>query len=78
MDSNQDSYFFTGMGMVQYGVTSHWTVGFMAERNKIAGLPVTYGGLRLNTSFRVFPKDHLLDFTVYGEFEDLNVAALYK
>jgi len=35
------SNFFTGMGMVQYGVTSRWTVGFMAEGNKIAGLPTT-------------------------------------
>jgi len=70
--------FSTGMGMVQYGVTSRWTVGFMAEGNKIAGLPATYGGLRLGTYFRVFPKDRILNFTVYGEFEDLNDAALYK
>ena len=70
--------FFTGMGMAQYGVTSRWTVGFMAEGNKILGLPVTYGGLRFSTSFRVFPKDRVLNFTVYGEFEDLNEAALYK
>jgi hypothetical protein len=70
--------FFTGMGMAEYGVTSRWTVGFMAEGNKIVGLPVTYGGLRLSTHFRVFPKDRLLNFTVYGEFEDLNKAALYK
>jgi hypothetical protein len=70
--------FFTAMGMVQYGVTSRWTVGFMAEGNKILGLPVTYGGLRLSSSFRVFPKDRILNFTVYGEFEDLNEAGLYK
>jgi len=70
--------FFTGMGMAQYGVTSRWTVGFMAEGNKILGLPVTYGGLRFSTYFRVFPKDRILNFTVYGEFEDLNEAALYK
>jgi len=70
--------FFTGMGMVQYGVSSRWTVGFMAEGNKIAGLPAIYGGLRVNTYFRVFPQDRILNFTVYGEFEELNAAALYK
>ena len=37
--------FFTGMGMVQYGLTPRWTVGFMAEGQKIFGLPTTYGGL---------------------------------
>jgi hypothetical protein len=70
--------FFTGMGMVQYGVTPRWTVGFMMEGQKILGLPVTYGGLRINSWVRVFPRDHLLNFTVYGEYEGLNGAALYK
>jgi hypothetical protein len=70
--------FFTGMGMVQYGITSRWTAGFMAESQKIFGMPITYGGLRVNTYFRVFPYDHLLNFSVYGEYEDLNQAALYK
>jgi len=70
--------FFTGMGMVQYGLTPRWTVGFMAEWQKIFGLPTTYGGLRINSYFRVFPHDHLLNFTVYGEYEGLNGAALYK
>ena len=70
--------FFTGMGMVEYGVTSRWTVGFMVEGQKILGMPVTYGGLRVNSYFRVFPHDHLLNFTVYGEYEGLNAAALYK
>jgi hypothetical protein len=70
--------FFTGMGMVQYGLTPQWTVGFMAEGQKIFGLPVTYGGLRVNSYFRVFPHDHLLNFTLYGEYEGLNGAALYK
>jgi len=70
--------FFTGMGMVQYGVTPRWTVGFMVEGQKILGLPVTYGGLRVNSYFRVFPHDQLLNFTVYGEYEGLNAAALYK
>ena len=69
---------FTGMGMVQYGLTSRWMVGFMAEGRKIFGLPTTYGGLRINSSFRVFPHDHLLNFTLYGEYEGLNGAALYK
>jgi hypothetical protein len=70
--------FFTGMGMVQYGLTPRWTVGFMAEGQKIFGLPATYGGLRIGSYFRVFPNDHLLNFTVYGEYEGLNGAALYK
>lgn len=70
--------FFTGMGMVQYGLTSRWTVGFMVEGQKIFGLPATYGGLRVGTSVRVFPHDRLLNFTLYGEYEGLNGAALYK
>ena len=70
--------FFTGMGMAQYGVTSRWTVGVMAEGEKILGLPVAYGGLRFNSYYHVFPKDRILNFTVYGEFEVLNEAALYK
>jgi hypothetical protein len=70
--------FFTGMAMVQYGVTSRWTVGFMAEGQKIFGLPATYGGFRINSYLRLFPHDHLLNFTLYGEYEGLNGAALYK
>jgi hypothetical protein len=70
--------FFTGMAMVQYGVTPRWTVGFMAEGQKIFGLPTTYGGFRVNSYVRVFPHDHLLNFTLYGEYEGLNGAALYK
>jgi hypothetical protein len=70
--------YFTGMGMVQYGLTSRWTAGFMVEGQKILGSPATYGGLRVSSSFRVFPRDHLLNFTVYGEYEGLNGAALYK
>jgi len=70
--------FFTGMSMVQYGLTPLWTVGFMAEGQRIFGLPTTYGGLRINSYFRVFPHDHLLNFTLYGEYEGLNGAALYK
>lgn len=50
----------------------------MVERQKILGLPTTFGGLRLNTYFRLFPNDHLLNFTLYGEYEHLNGAALYK
>ncbi len=68
----------TGMGMVQYGITSRWTAGLMAEWQKISGLPTTYGGFRVNSYFRVFPHDRLLNFTVYGEYEGLNGAALYK
>ncbi len=70
--------FFTGMGMAQYGITPRWTAGFMAEGQKIFGLPTTYGGVRVNTYLRVFPRDRLLNFTVYGEYEHLNEAALYK
>jgi hypothetical protein len=70
--------FFTGMAMVQYGITFRWTVGFMAEGQKISGLPTTYGGFRINSYFRVLPHDHLLNFTLYGEYEGLNGAALYK
>jgi len=70
--------FFTGMSMVQYGLTPRWTVGFMAEGQKIFGLPTTYGGLRISSYFRVFPRDHLLNFTLYGEYEGLNGAGLYK
>jgi hypothetical protein len=70
--------FFTGMGMVQYGLTSRWTVEFMVEGQKIFGLPATYGGLRVGSSARVFPRDHLLNVTLYGEYEGLNGAALYK
>src|SRR5713101_3766859 len=66
--------FFTGMGMVEYGLTPRWTVGFMAEGQKIFGLPATYGGLRINSYFRVCPHDHLLNFTLYGEYEGLNGA----
>jgi hypothetical protein len=70
--------FFTVMEMAEYGITSQWSAGFMAEHQKISGLPATFGGLRFNTYFRLFPRDHLLNFTLYGEYEDLNQAALYK
>ena len=70
--------FFTGMTMVQYGLTPRWTVGFMAEGQKIFGLPTTYGGIRVSSYFKVIPKDHLLNFTLYGEYEGLNGAGLYK
>jgi hypothetical protein len=70
--------FFTGMTMVEYGVTDRLTVGVMAEGEKIGGLPAAYGGVRFNAYFRVFPDDHFLNFTLYGEYEGLNGAALYK
>jgi hypothetical protein len=70
--------FGTGMLMVQYGITSRWTVGVMAEGQKISGMPATYGGIRLNTYFHLFRDDRLLNLTLYGEYEDLNGAALYK
>ena len=64
--------------MLQYGVTPSWTVGLMLEGQKIFGLPATYGGLRVSSLFRVFPHDHFLNFTLYGEYEGLNEAGLYK
>lgn len=70
--------FLTFMGMGEYGITPRWTAGFMAEGQKIPGMPVTLGGVRLNTYVRLFPKDQFVNFTLYGEFEDLNQAALYK
>lgn len=70
--------FFTGMQMVQYGLTPRWTVGFMVEGQKIFGLPTTYGGVRVSSYYRVLPQDHILNFTLYGEYEGLNGAALYK
>jgi hypothetical protein len=70
--------FLTYMGMAEYGVTDRWTVGFMAEGQKIGGLPATFGGVRVNSYFQLFPHDHLLHLTLYGEYESLNQAALYK
>jgi hypothetical protein len=70
--------FLTAMAMAQYGLTDYWTTSLMIEGEKIAGLPATYGGMRLNTYFHIFPNDHLLNFTLYGEYEYLNEAALYK
>jgi hypothetical protein len=70
--------FVTGMIMVQYGITARWTAGVMAEGQKILGQPITYGGLRFNTYFHVFTSDRLLNITIYGEYEHLNAAALYK
>ncbi len=70
--------FFTGMSMMEYGLTARWTAGFMVEGQKIYGMPTTYGGVRINSYFLVFPRDHLLHFTLYGEYEGLNGASLYK
>ncbi len=70
--------FYTGMLMAEYGLTSRLTVGVMAEGQKIAGLPATYGGMRYNAYFHLFRDDRWLNLTLYGEYEDLNGAALYK
>ena len=70
--------YFTGMLMAEYGITPRWTVAVMAEGQKIAGLPATYGGMRYSTYFHLFGDDRLLSLTLYGEYEDLNGAALYK
>lgn len=70
--------FLTYMGMAEYGATPRWTAGVMVEGEKIGGLPATYGGVRFNTYFQLFPHDHLLHFTLYGEYEHLNQASLYK
>jgi hypothetical protein len=70
--------FFTGMLMAEYGISSRWTVAIMAEGQKIVGMNVTYGGMRLSTYFHLFRKEQLLNLTLYVEYEDLNGAALYK
>ncbi len=70
--------FAAGMLMAEYGITSRWTAGVMIEGQKISGMPATYGGMRLNTYIHPFRDDRLLNLTVYGEYEDLNDAALYK
>ena len=70
--------FSTGMLMAEYGLTSRLTVGVMAEGQKIDGLPATFGGMRYNAYFHLFPDDRLLNLTLYGEYEDLNGASLYK
>src|SRR5450759_1707961 len=72
------SNFATGMLMAQYGLTSRLTIGIMAEGQKIEGQPATYGGMRYNAYFHLFRDDRLLNLTLYGEYEDLNGAALYK
>ncbi len=70
--------YLTYMGMAEYGITDRWTAGFMAEGQKIGGLPATFGGVRFSTYFKLFPHDRLLNLTLYGEYEDVNQAALYK
>lgn len=70
--------FATGMLMAEYGITDRWTAGVMAEGQKISGMPATYGGLRLNAYVHPFSDDRWLNVTLYGEYEDLNGAALYK
>lgn len=76
--ARQGNNFFTGMLMAEYGITPRWTAGFMVEGQKIFGMPVTYGGVRVNTYFHLLRSTRLLNVTLYGEFEDLNQAALYK
>ncbi len=70
--------FATGMLMAEYGITDRWTAGVMAEGQRISGMPATYGGQRLNTYLHLFRDDRWLNLTLYGEYEDLNGAALYK
>ncbi len=70
--------YLTYMGMAEYGVTNRLSVGFMAEGQKINGLPNTFGGVRFNTYYQLFPHDHLLHLTLYAEYEDLDQASLYK
>lgn len=50
----------------------------MAEGQEISGMPATYGGIRFNTYIHPFRDDKFLNLTLYGEYEDLNGAALYK
>lgn len=70
--------FATGMLMAEYGITDRWTAGVMAEGQKISGLPATFGGTRFNTYIHLFRDDRWLNLTLYGEYENLNGAALYK
>ena len=70
--------FFTGMLMAEYGLTPRWTAGVMAEGQKIEDESATYGGMRFSTYFHVFKDHRFLNLTLYGEYEDLNEAALYK
>ncbi len=70
--------FATGMLMAEYGITPRWTAGVMFEGQKISGMPATYGGARVNTYVHLFRDDRFLNLTLYGEYEDLNGAALYK
>lgn len=72
------SNFATGMLMAEYGITSRWTAGVMAEGQKISGMTAAYGGARVSTYFHLFKDDRFLNLTVYGEYEDLNGASLYK
>ena len=77
-DARYSNNFVTGMAMLEYGITSWWTAGFMIEGQKIEGLPTTYGGERYDTYVKALPNDHIINLTLYGEYERLNGAALYK
>lgn len=44
----------------------------------IDGQYAAFGGMRLSTYFHLLRNKKLLNVTLYGEFEDLNGAALYK
>lgn len=70
--------YLTYMGMAEYGITNRWTAGFMIEGQKISGLANTYGGVRFNTYYQLFPHDNLLHLTLYAEYEYLDQASLYK
>jgi len=82
MSDFQSSYvgnnFFTGMLMAEYGLSPRWTAAIMTEGQKIDDQHAAYGGMRLSTYFHLFRDEKLLNLTLYGEFEDLNGAALYK
>jgi hypothetical protein len=41
-------------------------------------MPAAYGGIRFNTYVHHFGDHRWLNVTLYGEYEDLNGAALYK
>lgn len=60
--AREGNNFFTGMLMAEYGITPRWTAGFMVEGQKIFGMAVTYGGLRVNTYFHLLQRDHLVEF----------------
>ena len=70
--------FTTGMLLAEYGIADRWTAGAAAEGQKILDTPAEYGGVRFNTYYRLSADDRFLNLTLYGEYQELNGAALYR